>query len=212
MCRRVAIFLIPFIFFSLFLLGAEEKISGRYRFNGVAGYLHPGRTGCEDTTSVFLSFEYLFSRNVGMSFGGGFTNFRGPHEIMIGGQELKGYMEQFSPLDIRRPRLELQYGTIGLLLRFPAGKLAPYINLGVGAYQYTYTQDIFGRDPQTGQSGLPLPLFYRNTSFGVNGAVGMEYLITEFLSVKFEGNYQRIFSDLIKSQFVVNAGFGFIFE
>jgi outer membrane protein W len=212
MLRKTALFLIPLVILSLPALGAKDKVSGRYRFNGVAGYLKPGCEGCEATTMVYLSFEYLLSRNIGLSFGGGFTNFQGPAEAMSGVTGLKEYLTQFEPIDIRRPRLELQYGGMGFLFRAPAGKVAPYVNIGIGAYQYSYSQDVFTIDPYTGETAASIPIFYRKTYFGANAAVGMELLMTEFLSLKIEGNYMRIFSDLVPSQISVSAGFGFIFE
>jgi len=89
-------------------------------------------------------------------------------------------------------------------------KLTPYMCAGVGVYQFLYSQTVFGLLPIT-EEEEPIPLYWRDNNLGMIIGGGVDYYMTEFLSLKFEGLYQKILNDYIKQQVTFTAGFGFNF-
>lgn len=202
------------VFFILFMsLIAPFSIAqdeAKYEFSGKVGGLSPLSPDYESTVMIELDITYSITKHIAISGGAVFCNFLGPSEILIGGEELLEYLNTFAPLRIDAIRMDEQIFTAKIILKTGGKKVSPFIAAGIGGYQFYYKQNIFGKDPIFGGE-ISRPIYYKDTVFGINAGGGLDFYMNDFLSLKFEGCYHRVFHDFIQQQLTFSGGFGFMF-
>jgi len=204
-----------FIFFLLLwglivpLTMAQEE-EAKYEINGKVGKLSHFSQEYESTVMIELNIVYSINKHVAISGGAAFANFNGPSEVLLRLEGLMEYLNTFAPLRIDNIRMDEQIFTGKLIFKGGGKKISPYFAAGMGAYQFRYSQNVFGTDPIFKEE-VPIPLYHTETYFGINVGGGVDYYLSDFLSLKFECCYHKIFYELIEKQLSINGGFGFMF-
>ena len=184
--------------------------TAKYKLDGRVGYLSNLDEEYESTAVMVLDFQYSFTSNIGLRFGAGFTNLQGPDRLLLDIPNLMQYLSSYISYRVGNVKIDQQYFYLNVVLSAGKKRLTPYICAGVGLYQFIFRQTIFGLLPIVEEEEA-LPLYWRDNNLGMMVGGGVDYYMTEFLSLKFEGLYQKILNDFIKQQFTFTAGFGFNF-
>lgn len=184
--------------------------TARYKLDGRVGYLTNLDKEYESTAVMVIDFQYSLSPIFGLRFGAGFTNLQGPDRLLLDIPNLMEYLSSYISYRVDNVKIDQQYFYFNVVVSAGKKRISPYMCAGVGLYQFIFRQTIFGLLPIT-QDEEPLPLYWRENSLGMIIGGGVDYYMTEFLSLKFEGLYQKLLNDFIKQQVTFTAGFGFNF-
>jgi len=198
-------------FISSFSIAQDDT---KYEFSGKVGGLSVLDQDYESTVMIELNIAYSITKHIAISGGAIFCNFRGPSEVLVGGEDFREYLETFAPLRIEPVQMDAQIFMAKLVFKTGGKKVSPYLAAGIGGYQFYYKQNVFGTSPiviDDEPDEVPMPIYFKETSFGVNVGGGIDFFMNDFLSIKFEGCYHKIFYELIEQQIAFSAGFGFNF-
>jgi len=182
----------------------------RYKLDGRVGYLTSLDKEYESTAVMVIDFQYALTSTFALRFGAGFTNLEGPDRLLLDIPSLIEYLEDYLSYRVDHIKIDQQYFYFDVVVSAGKKKLTPYMCAGVGLYQFIYRQTAFGLLPIT-EEEEPIPLYWRDNNLGVIIGGGVDYYMTEFLSLKFEGLYHKILNSYIKQQVTFTAGFGFNF-
>lgn len=192
------------------LSGISWAQTTKYKIDGRVGYLTSLDKEYESTAIMVLNFQYSLTPNLALRFGAGFTNLQGPDRLLLDFPELMDMLRFYLSYRVDHAKIDQQYFYFDVVISAGKKKLTPYMCAGVGVYQFLYSQTVFGLLPIT-EEEEPIPLYWRDNNLGMIIGGGVDYYMTEFLSLKFEGLYQKILNDYIKQQVTFTAGFGFNF-
>ena len=206
--HKVAFLLLLWSLIAPLTMAQEDE--AKYEINGKVGRLSHFSQDYESAVMIELNIVYSITKHIAISGGAAFANFNGPTEVLLPLEGLMEYLNTFAPLRIDNIRMDEQIFTGKLIFKGGGKKISPYFAAGVGAYQFRYRQNVFGTDPIF-QEEIPIPLYHTETFFGINVGGGVDYYLSDFLSLKFEGCYHKIFYELIEKQLSIIGGFGFMF-
>lgn len=182
----------------------------RYKLDGRVGYLTSLDKEYDSTAVMVIDFQYALSSTFALRFGAGFTNLKGPDRLLLDIPSLMDYLSFYLSYRIDNVKIDQQYFYFNVVVSAGKRRFTPYVCGGVGLYQFIFRQTVFGLIPITEEEEA-LPLYWRDNNLGILIGGGVDYYMTEFLSLKFEGLYQRIMNDFVKQQVTFTAGFGFNF-
>jgi hypothetical protein len=205
---RLTLILLIMSFITSYVMAQEDE--AKYEFNGKVGRLSSFGDEFESTVMIELNIAYSISKHIAISGGAIFTNFYGPNEVLLGGQELIDYLETYSPYRVDKIRMDEQVFTGKIIIKAGGKKISPYASVGLGGYQFRYRQNTYITNPLSLEESA-LPIYFQNTVLGFNVGAGLNFYMNDFLAIKFDGCYHKIFYELIEQQVTISAGFGFLF-
>ncbi len=106
--------------------------------------------------------------------------------------------------------MDEQVFTGKIIIKAGSKKISPYASFGLGGYQFRYRQNTYITNPMTLKQSA-VPIYFQNTVLGFNVGAGLNFYMNDFLAIKFDGCYHKIFYELIEQQMTISAGFGFLF-
>jgi hypothetical protein len=205
---KLALFFLILSVIASYAIAQEDE--AKYEFNGKVGRLSSFSDDYESTVMIELNIAYSITKHIAVSGGAIFTNFQGPSQILLGGQDLLDYFETLSPYRVDKIRMDEQIFIGKIILKAGGKRFSPYASFGLGGYQFRYRQNVFVTNPLTLQESA-LPVYFQNTVLGFNAGAGLNFYLNDFLAIKFDACYHKVFYELIDKQMTISAGFGFLF-